>query len=214
VTKDLRSDSLDVVALALGIAQSAGELSVFDDAFLSQVLDISSLVRRGRTLGASTGWYYGVMECVHAGADNQVTTLDPYSIDSQTQAPWQNPVPKGFDIWLGVITSKKITGAGNQTIGTFELLPDASQRSFGEDNAGGVVITNETLVLALADALITTSNGTDFFTYQGAPSVTVNQRIARGSQIRYRSTSDGAATLQTYFTIGLFPVGLGQDIAF
>jgi len=214
MSKEIRSDALDVVALALGLARSSGGASNFDDGELSQVLNVTPLVRRGRTLGSSTGWFYAILENVHPGADDKGTSVDPYNIVSQFLAPWVSPVPKGFDIWIGRVSGLRNAGAGDLTIGTLGLEPRSEQRAFGEDNGGGAVVAIPIQNLAIFTGIDTTGADDILVGPNTEGSFPVNIRWPRGASMIWRTTSSAAAEFQVSMMLGLFPVGMGQDIAF
>jgi len=216
VGHNVESNALDNLARVLGIAGVTGT-TILDSGNLSQVLEVTDIVRRSRTPGITTGWFYGLIRHVHAAAGLLNSTIDPYAPDGASQvAPFPRIVPPGFDVWLLNASVLRNSGAGTLDGAALFLDPSAAQQGWGIDDSGTAIVANDPYPLARWTSLDTSMAGIDPFGIagDGGASVRINQRIARGTVIRFVSdVAAAAANVQCMMTMGLFVEGLGQDIA-
>jgi len=208
------SDALDVVFKSLGIPGRGSPVTEFDDGNLQQNMDVGALVRRGRTAQDSTGIFTGALRNVHTDAETILSTTNPYNITVGRIAPYPTLVElhTRFDIWLlGCIVSR-ISGGGTLTGAVF-VDPHARAQGWGEDDSGVAVVSAPSMPVAYYDSIVDQS-GEFALQNGGNPYQAINMRL-RGSDtlIRFSSTSSLTSTYQAFFILGVFPVGLGQDIA-
>lgn len=211
--KQVDSDALDDVFRALGLKGAVGA-TTFTDGILDQVLDVAPLVRRGRTLGNSEGIFEGVFHNSHAGAGSLTSTTTPYNIPVGSVRPWPVPVPRGLDVWILKAHVFQVSGAGTFKGALFTNY-DAAAQAWGISNSGtGVGASNQTALINW-DAL-----ETDTFAYgvlNGEVPTIRPFRLLRGinpgSSLLFSSTASDVAVFQCQVLVGLFPVGLGQDVS-
>lgn len=218
MSHNVESDALDVLNRVLGLGSFGGSSTLLDNANLSQTLPVlPEIIRRSRTLAATTGWFYGLVLHVHTAPGNLNSTVDPYAPAGASQvAPWPARIPRGFDVWL--LSASLIRNSGSGTLDGAALLldPTAAQQGWGINNSGAAVAANDPYPIARWTALDTSLTGTDPYGIagDGGAMVRINQRIARGTVLRFISNVAGAAAnIQLMTTMGLFVEGLGQDIA-
>ena len=211
MSRELNSDALGIVTKALGLTGAGSQGTEFSDGVLDQVLDVSALIRRGRTQAATQGIYAPILRNIHSAANSVASLETPYSIAVGRLAPYPNPVPAQFDVWLLGATLRRISGSGTLSA-VLTLQNDPVVQGWGIDSAGAAVVVTAEQVVAFWDAIGT--EGTVFGilnqlgTYQR-----IGIRLPRtdSTQLTFRSTSSAAATFDCQMQLGVFPVGLGQD---
>ena len=217
--RDIDSDALTSLNRVLGIAGSrlGAQTTELDDGNLTQVLDVNEIVRRSRTLQDFDGIYFGVIRNVHAGAGELITSVDPYAlpVGAGPGFPTNITAQTGLELWLIGASLYRISGTGTLDGATLELIFDSPQQAFGVDDSGAAVATTGGIPLAHWDSILTTITSNPGITEQGEVYIPMGIRLARAS-IGLRFISDvagAAATMQTNIILGLFPAGLGQDVA-
>jgi len=205
------SDALGIITKALGLAGAGAQITEFADGLLNQGLDIAPLIRRGRTQGVTGGWYYGIMRNVHTDAETLETIVDPFNVGTAAVAPYPPIIDTSqFDVWLIGAGVRQDTGAGTLTA-RLAIDPRASSQGWGITD-GDVVITDaDNFAVAFWDSVITQ---TDEFalTEAGQPLVNFGLRLPSACTLRFSSTSSLTATFTCKVLLGVFPIGLGQDI--
>ncbi len=210
MTREVDSDALGIVNRALGIAGAGAPLTEFSDGILDQVLSVNDLVRRGRTPAESSGLFYGVLQTVHPGADTQTTEINPFNAAVGAIEPYPVPVPIGFDLWLVAANLQQTAAVVQATAGLFTLLPATSQ-GWGLDEGNLAVVTQVRTCVAFWDSLVQQTHVFGI-TEQGEPLVKIGQRLRPGTTLLLSVTSAAAATYNCQCIMGLFPVGMGQDV--
>jgi len=185
-----------------------------DDANISQVVTINELVRRATIEQVPCGWWQGVLENVHSGADTESSSIDPYAPGADSFAPFPLSVPESFDIWLCGVSGSRSSGAGGLTSGVASINPADSTQAWGRDDAGApITATGPRMVVAIFDNIVATSLSQDpMETQQGETFVKVGIRMPRGTAISFHSTSAAAAEFQMHFLLAVHPAGMGQDV--
>jgi len=212
--KRVTSDALGIVNRSLGLAgaDSSGATE-FLDSVVFQGVDLSQLIRRGRTLAGSTGLFLAVNEHIHAGAGVLNNDVFPYAQAVGRQEPWPNPVPMHFDVWyLGASLNIDTAGAGTLTAAKINLNIQAPAVAWAQDDMdAATTISEQRVPLASWNAEETAGGERYGVGFLGAFEQKVI-RIRRGTEIEFRSTVAGAAlTVIFQVYLGLFPNGLGQD---
>jgi len=207
----IRSDALRFVDRALGISDKGAPVTEIEDGRLIQQLDVSGLIRRGRSLAGSTGIFNGLMSNTHAVADTQQSIISPYNVTTGAIAPYPVPVPDDFDIWLLEASCEQESGTGTFAGGLFVDYA-GGQQGWGIDQAGAAVVRQASIALARWDAVVTISTVMGI-TEEGNPRVQFGLRLARSANTRllWRTVSSAAAVFNVQILLGLFPIGLGQD---
>jgi len=174
------------------------------------------VARRALSSAATGGWFVAVMENVHSVADDEASFINPYLAGSAALAPYPAAVRPGFDIWLLGINGQRSSGAGGLTGAALSINTTPGQEAFAIDDAGApVAASGPRVVLAQFDSISTLTAGIvpPMVTEQGLTYQPANIRIPRGGVFNFHSTSAAAAEFQMILTLGLFPAGLGQDVA-
>lgn len=208
--KRVDSDALGIISRSLGLTGTGAATTEFYDGALDQVLEVGPLVRRGRTAARTQGLFTGLMENVHAAANTQITRVTPYVLGVGAVAPYPDPVPAQFDVWLLGAIMRQMSGTG--TVSAL-LSIQYSVQGWGEDQAGAAVVRTIEMPLAFWDTLIT--EGLVFGIHAGisGPWTSIGLRLPRvaGTELQFRSTSSALSTYNCQVLLGLFPVALGQD---
>ena len=216
MSKPIESDALDRIYRMLGL--SGGALpsgTLLDDGNVSQVLDINPIVRRSRTSAATTGWFACTLENAHAGAGDLTSSINPYEPGDAAIAPYPSSVPAGFDFWILYAILRRSAGGGDLTGGLLSIAPGNAQRGWGIDDMGAAVIATDQMQLAIFTSLnIAIGSGVLGLTPTGEVLAPVNMRVPVGNAgLFFRSEAAAAATFRMFLICGLFPEGLGQDVA-
>lgn len=212
--KQIDSQALAIVNRALGLFGSGASLTEFLDGSVDQTLDIGDLVRRGRTVAKSQGIFMGLLRNIHGAANTQTSTFQPYLGGTGTIAPYPEPMPPGFDIWVLAAYVRQLSGSGTFT-GALMIDPNTTNLGWGVDQAGNAVSAAARMALIFWDSLVTQ---TDTFALleDGQPWAKIGQRLFRLNRddvaLLFSSTSSAAATFDCFVMLGVFPVGLGQDV--
>jgi len=206
---------LRIVQKMIGGSGSTGP-TVLDDGHITQVMNVvPEIARRGLSVGNIGGWFVGVLRNIHSGADAEQSSILPYAPGAFNTGAYPSPVPAGFDIWLLGVCGIRSTGVGDLTGAHMGINPPTSSQGFGVNDLGVAVVTTPIMTVARFDVLdeaVTISGGV-MITEQGLTYQPVNIRLARGNTLVFNSESAGAAEFDALFLMGLFPEGLGQDVA-
>jgi len=212
--KPIDSDALTELDRALGLTGAGTAVAELQDATVEQVMELTAIVRRSRTLAGTQGIFTGTIHNVHSGSGSLTTAVDPYAVTAGVIAPYTNPIPRGLDVWLYGCSIARISGTG-----TFDGSLDigTSISGWGISSAGAGV-TLQTTQIANWDTL--TSYGgfvagglsTDLHVYTKI-GLRLPQVAGQGTAIILRTTASAAATYALSLHMGLFPAGLGQDVA-
>jgi len=208
------SDALDELLRTLGIAGGGRiEDTLLDSGNLSLVVNANEIIRRSRTPGVTNGNFYGILQNEHVGAGQLASSLDPYDPGNDVIAPYPAPVPAGFDVWLLAATTIRV-GAGSTLDGAVLAVdPAAIQQGWGRDNLGALVTGDLIMPVALWTGFDTSTANVIGVQGDGNPTAQIGRRLQRGAELRFISDVAGALVIQCIMVIGVFPVGLGQDIA-
>ncbi len=211
--KFLTSDALTEVDRALGLSGPGTPQPTFADGELVQTLDVSALVRRGRTLAGTTGLFHCGMRNIHAAADSQSSTIDVYNTGVGINVdPYPNPVPHEFDVWLIGCGLRRISGTGTVTASFgFDW---ASGLGFAINQAGAFFTPSGNIPLVFWDTVVTAINvigQSDDGTVFRPLGIRVPRTMGGATELIFISTASAIATYDCNIIVGLFPVGLGQD---
>ena len=208
--RDARVDSrvLSLVAPILRVI-GYGPDTHFDDAHLQQVIDVAPLVRRALAPAGSDHLWGVQLRNTHLITEDQIiTSFDPYALVVATVGNgWPSPDELArSDIWLiGPVGGSLASGAylGAQ----LDILWPAN-RVAQIDVSGGLAQT-----LAVFNSTVSVAGLRDFLkTPDSQVQVPLCQRIPRGVTVRWvTQTAPAVADVFCYFSIGIFPQGLGQD---
>lgn len=215
MAKFVDSDALDVVNLSLGLdgTGSAPNTELLDGQ-LDQVLDVSSLVRRGRTIGSTTGVFRVVLRNVHAGAGTLATGWNPYDSDPVGAIePWPVPVPKHFDVWVLGASVRFVSGSGTCEA---SVSMDSVLQAFGIDDSGNAIVQNLAFPIAWWNTLVTTNISflrcsCDVFRPIRIRVPSLTATIGNGAALVFGTVATALSTWDCQLLVGLFPIGLGQD---
>jgi len=208
--KTVDSDALGVVNRALGLSGAGAQRTEFMDGVVDQTIDVAALIRRGRTQGATEGIYTAIMRVINTAANNISTTVDPYAVGTTGLiAPYPNPMPMNFDVWLLGASVDRVSGTGTMSLALrIDFL--ASQQGWGIDDQGVAVAVASTQVMAFWDTPFTA--GTIFgLLDQGGTFMKIGTRIPRGAVLTFHSLSSATSTYDCQVLLGVFPTALGQD---
>lgn len=220
MSKKVDSDALTLVNRSLGLTGPSVGTTEFAEEELLQTADVSQQIRRGRTLADSGGIFRGVMRNIHSAADDEISVWSPYGdagvAAGVTVEPFPLLVPEQFDIWLIGAGVRRQSGAG---VVEATLAIQNVRQGFGVDDLGNAITSNEIVVLAWWNGAQTVTN-VFAVTENRQPWKKINMRMPRRSEVGTRvqvfflSESTAASEWDCNFLFGMFPVSMGQDIAF
>jgi hypothetical protein len=231
MSRTMNSQALVLLDRILGLSGPGGEqYTTLDDGNVQQVLDIAAIARRSLTQAGSAGIYQLTMHATHDAGSLSNMFLDPYNfgasvtLTSRTNS-FPTPVPRGFDVWLIGASFSTDTNGTRLDWGQLSLQSPSSHMALNiaQTNMGGE--TQETNDLAWThlarwdtihtDDMITGVVGRQLWeTTNGRAYVPFNMRLRRGQQlVAMNNSSSGEVQSYLTCTLGLFPEGLGQDIA-
>ncbi len=192
---------------------------VLDDDSVTQTLPIvPDIARRGGSQGSTGGWFLGILENVHSGADGEASSIDPYNPGAFAGGgAWPAVVPPGFDVWLAGISGFRKAGTGS-VVAAMGYNPANNGPAFGwgvDDSGVAVAPTTPSMQLARFDSVeagISLLTSPPMLTEYGEYFVPVSMRLPRAGTLSFTSESSAASEWQAVFLMGLFPAALGQDI--
>ena len=206
------SDALDILTKSLGLTGPGSQNTELFDGVVDQSLDLVPIIRRGRTQAGKEGIYTATMRNSHTGAQTITGTALPYNIGvTPVIAPYPNPMPAEFDIWLLAAAIRQVSGTG--TISATLSLRYPGQQGWGRTEAGAFVGVAQAHRLAHWDTVVTV--GTNFAVLAGTaqPTAFIGMRIPRGgsTELIFITVSSATSSWDCQLTLGVFPVALGQD---
>ncbi len=217
--REFDSAGLREMARVLQISTGPPQLVEIDDEVVQQVVELDPFLRRGLTPANSTGIFTATILNTHVGSDTITTEVNPYT-------PGTTFVGNGYpavvgpelDVWLlPGFNAKAVTGLADFNGGDFGLIYDTNAMGW-RNEANGIAVR---VPLAVYDQEDLFGNPT-YLTGGAASGQTV---IWPGPPIRLRRTGDprfrfqtrkagaGAGSYLLSMLIGLFPAGMGQDVA-
>lgn len=212
--KKVDSDALGVVTKALGLSGAGSPITEFADGVVDQTLDVGQIVRRGRTQEPNQGIYTATLTNIHAGGGTLTSDAFPFAMLGGVGviAPYPDPLPAGFDLWLLTASMRQASGGGTVTGAVF-INYAIAQQGWGLNDAGAAVVGLSSIVACYWNALV--AAGTTFGVQGNAGMTTwkLGMRLPRniGTQLLYSTVASEAATFICDLVLGVFPVALGQD---
>lgn len=211
MVKVVDSDALNDVNAALGLSGAGSPLTELADGLVDQVLAINEIARRGRTQAGTSGIYTPTLRCINTGAQTQNVIVDPYNVGAGfVVAPYPDPVPIQFDVWLLGASLRRVSGSGTLSA-SLSLSVGTKNQGWGRDNTGSLPLVAQPIRLAYWDALVTVVSA---FGLQGTlgPHARIGLRVPRDvSELKFACTSSLTSTYDCQLITGLFPIALGQD---
>lgn len=207
----LDSGALQTLNKVLG-ATGGTQHTHIDSANLQLSLNANPFVRRGRTLAGSEGLFTFAFVNVHAGGDSVSLNVNPYAVTTP-QNGFPTPIHEGLEVWVCNLFATA-TAANLQDVALpswLGLVHTANKTAFGT----AAVATQP---LRMFGTQASTSGGLRHLLEQATLQATtpfIPQRVPRGSTLTWFSsaTAATAGNLICRVTMGVFPGGLGQDLA-
>jgi len=210
------SDALRYISLALGVTRQGASETTFTDGSLEQTFDVAGVIRRGRTIADSHGFFTALMRNIHGAADTQTSTVQPYRPGNPASiAPFPANLPLGFDIWLISASLTRLSGTGTVTACMY-VTPPATMQGIGIDSTGAGAVGAERIPMVYWDSTLTQT--IEFGVYGSLPIWRpIGLRVPRSSTndttFLFSSTASAIATWDCQLLLGVFPIGAGQDAA-
>jgi len=202
----------------LGMAGRGSGQTDLDDGGLTQVIDVVPIVRRSRAPVGTSGIFAGAFVVVMgAGATTEDAAIDPYNPGALiADEPWPNPVPTDLDVWLLGASGTIAAGtAANFTEAMLNVVYAATTEAWGVDEAGDPTVeAPSNFGVAVWDSQDNIAGRIVLLSEVGAAYTKIGLRLRRGNTLRASVGASNAVTVRITVTLGLFPVGLGQDAAF
>jgi len=203
----------------LGGGQVSGATNI-DGSDVTQVANvIPEILRRSMTAPSTGGFFVGLMENVHSGADDERSTIDPYNPGAAlARGGYPAAVPEGWDVWVLKASCLRTAGAGDNTGSQLRLDTGGTEFGLGwaVEDGGGIasLLTTAPLLVQWSNINVETALGLDPCLEIGTGLLYTEPkvRVRRGYNLTFDSTSTAAITLQCVILLGLFPEGMGQDI--
>jgi len=199
----------------IGLSPGPPEPLVIDIGNASLTAPIFPDITRRSEAGIEAGWFIGILENEHSGADAELSFLNPYLPGASAVAPYPPAVPDGFDVWCLGISGIRSAATGDLTGAIMDMNPGPNSQGWGQNDLGAAVVDSTSIRLAFFDGLETTTDvitNDPMITPGGLLFVPTRMRVPRGGTLGFNSRSAAAATFQAIFLLGLFPAGLGQDV--
>jgi len=217
MSREIDSAALTTLNRLLGIAGVGSAQTTLEDGVLQQVIDVSSVVRRSRTPGTSTGYFLCPMLNDHAGADDEESQINPYTPGVLVNPAGGYPpvVRDGFDVWIVGATASRSAGAGDLTGGVVEIEHQSTDIGWGVTDTGAILTSSTPTCFTAFAVLNTLAAGATPFAAEIGTGLLHSRaaiRVRRGQVIHWQTTSGGAMEALLILDIGLFPASLGQDI--
>ena len=210
--KKIDSDALGVLNKSLGLTGAGSPITELTDGVVDQIIAVNEIARRGRTQAGSEGIYIGVMRCINTNAETNTVQVNPYNVGTGVIAPYPDPMPPQFDVWLLAATVRRQSGGGTIEA-ELSLQYASSQQGWGVDDAGVAVVVSDPTALAFWSSINTVH--TAFAVLQGSngPWWRGGIRIPRNvdAALRFSAESSLTSTWNCSLVLGVFPTSLGQD---
>jgi len=213
VTKLVDTDALGIVNRALGLTGAGSQETELLDGILEQVVDVSAMVRRGRTIQPSEGIFYGIFQNVHTEAGALNATINPYRPEiALNTPPYPAVVGAQFDVWILYASMIRVSGTGAVS-GSLDALYDGQTQGWGVNNLGAAVVQVPRHPLAIWDSIINIGFDFGVLGSENQPMVKIGTRFPRigNPDLTFRSEAVARTTITCSVVLGLFPVSLGQD---
>ena len=213
MVKLIDSDALEILTKSMGLTGAGAQQTELLDGIVEQNLDVVPIVRRGRTQAGKDGVYSATMRTNHTGAVTVTNTVEPYAVGTvAVVAPYPNPVPPLFDIWLLQASVRQVSGTG--TVSATLSVRYPGQQGWGINETGLTqILVAQPHRLAHWDTVV--SVGTNFAVLAGSaqPTANIGLRLARGgaTELIFVVVSSATSAWDCQLTLGVFPVALGQD---
>lgn len=215
MSKDIDSGALTLLDRALNLAGTGSARTVLDDGNLTQVLEVSPIIRRSLALVGSSGIVSAVFQHTHgAGATTEQSTIDPYAPGVLAHAPYPAEVPPDQDVYL--IGAEMMTAgatASNFTSGTLRIRFAAVAQAISVDE-NGAQITQAAQDLAMGVWDTITGGSVDVgLRENGEAYLPINLRIRRGTTFVCSTAASNAVVVQLNLIISMLPIAFGQDVS-
>jgi len=216
--REFDSPSLRNLHRILKISTGPPQLVDIQDDVLQQMIGVNPFMRRELTPQGSSGIFTASILNTHTGSDTITTDVNPYTPGTTFVDPtYGDPVDPDLDVWLIMAHAQVITGDGDFGDGFLSIIMDAT--AMGWRNEASAIAVNQIIQAYDSERPVGSinflySSGTDvlFLSTDGGTPI----RISREGDARIRfqtiKAGVGAATYKLFLTLGLFPVGMGQDV--
>lgn len=207
--KKINSQMLESLNKALGLSGRGSQATELTDGIVDQVIDVLPVVRRSRTFAQTDGIFYALLRNVHAAADSRAVSLFPYAPTTTALPPYPAPMPRDFDVWLLSSAIRQSAGAGTLS-GSLRI--SAPAELMGLSTLGTPI--GSTTNVAFWDTLVTEGVTFGILAAEPKPVQKIGLRLPRATttELIFASTSSAATTFDCICMLGVFPVGLGQDV--
>jgi len=210
--KRIDSDALGILNKSLGLTGAGSQITELMDGVVDQVLDIGPCVRRGRTQAGTGGIYSARTRNTHTDAEAKTSTISPFNPLTTRIAPYPLVMPDRFDIWLLDAGVSHISGSSATISAALHLNYAPSQ--MGISGVGPATAAVSTRTLAHWDALVTENVTFGVLAGDNGSRAVFGLRLPRSltTELIFATTSVLTAAFQLEITLGVFPIGLGQDV--
>ena len=231
MSRTMNSQALVLLDRMLGLSGPGGEqYTTLDDGNVQQVLEISDVARRSLTPAGSAGVFTIMFENYEAGSTGvSSNVIDPYNFANELTVNFDTngypvPVPLGFDVWVIQASAYTYDPSDFAWLQLSMVYPAKTTALTSRINAGGAEaqignnISYHHLVrwdTQLPGDVVT---GADqqyvWATENGSLTQKIGTRVPRGGTLHFITDASVAGNYAFCNVIlGLFPEGLGQDIA-
>lgn len=218
MSREVDSGALTFINRALGIAGVGSPRTELIDGDINQTVEIANVARRA---APGTGQFWGLHQTAHgAGATSLSATISPYGPDlpngnTCAVAPYPNPVPSKFDLFL-IGASVHLSAVANYIAGSIQLNVPATNKGFGiQNNEGVFAAVNPASTVFVADFPATAGGlqGVMAVTGTGQVWLPLRFRVRRGTTITFSTDAGGAITITLNTLWSLQPICFGQNVA-
>ena len=213
MVKQIDSDALGEVTLALGLSGAGSPITELTDGVVDQTLSVGEIIRRSRTQAGTVGIYTPTMRTVHTDAEVLSVTVNPYNVGATAVvAPYPNPMPRQFEVWLLGASMRIASGSGGINA-TLSLTNGTRQQGWGVDDSGAQILVSQAIRLAFWNAIGTAGTAFGILAVNRGPHQKIGLRIPRPfSNLVFTASSALTTTLDCQLILGVFPIALGQDV--
>ena len=217
MTKRIDSDALGILNRALGLTGAGSQVTELTDGVVDQFIEIGQLARRGRTQADVQGIYTPTLRNEHTDAESISNSIDPYNVGGTVVvAPYPDPVPAQFDIWLLGASTRNVSGAAaGISNATLSIQVGTKSQGWGRVDDGTQVLVAQPIRLAYWNGWPTDGSTFGLRGTNRGPHQRIGVRLPRGgggTAILFRTVSTLTTTVDCQIILGVFPVALGQDI--
>jgi len=217
----IKGSQLSLIQKLYGIpgSQSLGITDVDLDTLTQTLPVVPEILRRSDNIlgNSGGGWFNGVMENVHSGADIEVCSLVPYTPGAGAVRGFPNPVRPGWDIWLLGASLIRTSGTGGAIVILDINTPGGN--GLGIDDSGDPVLDTPIFPVARWTTFVDDLGGGSAPELGLGPAGSlhcyqpIGIRLPRPCDLELRGDSDAAVTYQCAMIMGIFPEAMGQDVA-